>query len=113
MPLAMSPDALVCPGPNALLLGRLAAMLGRREIAATHYADALAWSERLRWPPFIAQIELDWAELDRDAARAPRALAIARELGMRTVAARAEALLGAALPPATVADRSPSLTKNR
>ena len=66
--------------------------------------EALARSERLRWPPFIAQTELAWAELDRDSARAARALAIARELGMRTVAARAEALLDAAPPPRTVAD---------
>src|SRR5262249_33295560 len=93
--LALAPDMLSCVGPYALVGGRLAAMLGRHDDAAAHYAQALALSERLRWPPFVAQTELSWAELGREGApaRATRALAIARELGMGTVVTRAEKLL--------------------
>jgi hypothetical protein len=112
VPLVLGPAGLSCYGPMALLLGRLAALLGRSDAAAAHYAVALAMAERLRWRPYVAQTELAWADLGGDGAgeHAARALEIARAIGMHAVAARAEAI---AKPPPAIASGTPELVLTR
>jgi hypothetical protein len=92
------PGGMASLGPRALLLGRLASILGRPDEALARYAEARALSERVRSPPYVAQTELAWAEAlgSTDVAEALQHAEEAREtasaLGMRVVAARAEAL---------------------
>jgi tetratricopeptide (TPR) repeat protein len=96
------PFGLSVMGPTALVLGRLATMLGRFDDAEAHFRDSLAISREIRGRPFIAQTELGWAELcarrgspdAREHAEAARAIAL--ELGMRSVAERAAAILAPA-----------------
>ncbi len=97
---AWSPGGFGTMGPSDLLKGGLAAMTGRRDEAAACYARALVVAREAESPPFMAQVELAWAELLRDDDRAAAstharaALAHARSVGMDVVAARAAALVG-------------------
>jgi hypothetical protein len=94
VPILFGPAAVATFGPLQLLAGRLAAMLGRRADAERHYLAALALAEAIRARPYIAQTELALAELTHSRERASRAAAIATELGMKAVAARAAAICG-------------------
>jgi hypothetical protein len=88
-----------CSGPSSLLLGLLASVADEDGAAEAHYRDALAFCERLRARPYIAQTQLAFAELlarrgarDEARKRADAAQAIADELGMRRVAQAAAAI---------------------
>lgn len=83
----------------SLPLARLAAVLGRDDVADRHFADALAAHRSWRSPFLIARTELEWAEalLHRDGERALEhartAHAALERLGNRDHTARAAALL--------------------
>ena len=95
----------ICFGPADRWLGGLAGLLGLAEDAEAHFQVACAIADQSGSPVWRAEAELDWARFlaDRDpvAARghAAAALAVADELGMRSVAAGARELL----------DRGPTL----
>ena len=55
--MAFGPGSLLTTGPNELLLGKLAAVLDRRDVAAAHFERALAYARRIRAVPYIAQAE--------------------------------------------------------
>jgi hypothetical protein len=100
------PGRVTSVGPRALTLGRLAVLLGRDDDALAHFARARTLVARLRSRPYLAQTDLARAEVlarrDPERARAPAesARAVASEVGMRGVEARAQALLDT-LAPAT------------
>jgi len=93
------PGRVTSMGPRAFVLGRLAVLLGREDDALADFARARDLVVTLRSRPFIAQIDLAWAELlvhrDRDGARARAedARLLAGELGMRRIENRARALV--------------------
>ena len=74
--------------------------------AEEHFAAALAMHEAMGARPFVARTQLAWAEMelargDAGAARGrlAEAIVIADALGMRAVAERARALVGALRAP--------------
>jgi class 3 adenylate cyclase/tetratricopeptide (TPR) repeat protein len=85
-------------------LGLLAGVLGRHEEAEEHFAAASRLNDRLGAPTWQARTRLEWARVllvrsrPEDAARARELLletvVAARELGLRGVGRRADALLG-------------------
>ncbi|MFL5823541.1 MAG: ATP-binding protein [Solirubrobacteraceae bacterium] len=85
-----------CLGPVARLLGRLSALLGRREECREHFESALTQAADLRAPVLLGHAQLDYAEALGRGARAARliddAAATARELGLIALARRAEEL---------------------
>jgi hypothetical protein len=93
---------IVCQGPTALRLGRLAASMRRDETAEEHLRDAIDLAAKVGARPYLAEARFALAELragrggmgvradavsDVDAA-----LAIAREVGMATLVEGALAL---------------------
>jgi DNA-binding CsgD family transcriptional regulator/tetratricopeptide (TPR) repeat protein len=89
----------ICFGPGDRLLGGLAGLLGRADLATEHLKAACDLAEQAGAPVWKAEAELQWARFlaDRDPpavrAHASAALAIAEELGMASVAAGARELL--------------------
>jgi hypothetical protein len=88
---------VVCLGPAARVLGRLAALLGQEQEAKQHFRDALEIAEKLRAPALLAHTQLDYAET---IVRGPEAVGLARaaaatgrEFDLPAVARRAERLL--------------------
>jgi hypothetical protein len=63
--MVFGPGSLITTGPNQLLLGRLAAVLDRRDVALGHFERALEYVRRIRAVPFIAQAEAGLAALGR------------------------------------------------
>jgi hypothetical protein len=112
-PWQFGPGRITSVGPRALTLGRLAVLLGRDDDALAHFARARALVARLRSRPYIAQTDLATAEVlarrqpERASAVAESARALASEVGMRGVEARAQALLEA-LAPRTASPSFPS-----
>ena len=98
---------LAMAGSVSRLLGRLAFVLSRIEDAARHFEAALEMNERLGARPWLAHVQHEYAQVlsardklgDRERAEEllRRALATARELGMKGLAARISA--GAARRP--------------
>ncbi|MEW6272005.1 MAG: hypothetical protein AB1689_22210, partial [Thermodesulfobacteriota bacterium] len=96
--------AAFCGGSLERSLGVLAGVLGRFDDAARHLAAAATVNERIRARPWLAHGELDRGRMllrrgaagDVAAAREHllRAAEAARSLGMASLLARAEALLG-------------------
>lgn len=78
------------------LLGLLAGTMGRLDLAAGHFEDALAFCERAGYRPELAWTACDYADLlerrgdrsDRATALRQQSLAIAKELGMRPLMER-------------------------
>ncbi len=89
----------ICFGPADRWLGGLAGLMGLAHDAEAHFQVACAMADQSGSPVWCAEAQLDWARFlaDRDpmAARehAAAALAIADDLGMRSVAAGARELL--------------------
>ena len=85
---------VVCLGPVARVLGRLAVLLGREQEARQHFQTALRIAATIRAPALLAHTQLDYAEaLGRgpDAVRlAGAAAATGRDLGLPAVTRRAE-----------------------
>ncbi|MDQ4091221.1 MAG: AAA family ATPase [Actinomycetota bacterium] len=98
-----------CHGSVSMVLGRLAALLGRPEDAHRHFADAAAENRRIGVVPYLAETLLHWGRLvaptDPAAARplAEEAHAIATRLGMGFVARGSAAVLQRALDGARAA----------
>jgi hypothetical protein len=70
----LNPALLVSDGPIAHPLGSLAAALGRREVAAAHFRDAVALSESAGFPAFAARSRRALEALGRGSAPpSPRA----------------------------------------
>lgn len=88
--------AAVCLGPVDRLLGRLAAVAGRRDRGAAHFEAALGAAAALRSAPWLAHTQLDYAQALGGGLTASRmvedAAATAEELGL-TRAIRKAALL--------------------
>jgi hypothetical protein len=86
----------VCLGPASRLLGRLAALLGRKQQARVHLEAALEAADALRAPLLRAHTQLDYAEAFGAAGRrawlVDEAATTARELGLPAVARRAQRL---------------------
>jgi tetratricopeptide (TPR) repeat protein len=90
-------------GAMARRLGLLAAVMSRWEEAERHFEAALAMHAKARARPFLARTQYEYAGMllsraapgDREKARGllSQALAVAEELGMKTVAERSGALL--------------------
>jgi DNA-binding CsgD family transcriptional regulator len=96
----------ICLGPADRLLGGLAALLGRHDAAAAHFAAALALAERCRSPVWTAEVQADWATLlgvigdEAGAARLrSQALTTARLIGMGRLTNRPAPAAPAAAPP--------------
>lgn len=91
--------ALMCQGSVSSVLGRLAALLGRRDDAEHHYAAGASMDRRAGALSYLAETLAWWAELavEEDAVharpRAEEAAAIARRLGLGPTAAAAGAAL--------------------
>jgi tetratricopeptide (TPR) repeat protein len=87
---------VVCLGPVARVLGRLAVLLGREDDARQHFQTALRIAATIRAPALLAHTQLDYAEaLGRgpDAVWLARAAAATgRDLGLSAVNRRAERL---------------------
>jgi tetratricopeptide (TPR) repeat protein len=92
-PWQFGPGRTTSMGPRALTLGRLGMLLGRTEEAIRHFERALAYVERLRSRPFIAQAHLELATATGSREHAEAALVIASDIGMRTLTSRARALV--------------------
>jgi DNA-binding winged helix-turn-helix (wHTH) protein/tetratricopeptide (TPR) repeat protein len=97
---------IACYGSAARYLGILATVLGRQEVAERHLEAALELHVRMGARPLVAHTERDLAALllesgERARARelASHAAATALELGMKPLAAEAQALLRAEPPP--------------
>jgi tetratricopeptide (TPR) repeat protein len=75
-------------------LGRLAALLGHHDRAASHFREALSTHERVRAPFFIAQTQLEWGRLlmPTEPDRASGLLASARDLAAAHGCTRVERL---------------------
>jgi hypothetical protein len=94
-------------GAVALPLGSLATVLGRHEVAATHFARALEIHERLSAPFFIARTQLEWARIvlarakpedhDRALAMLEKARDLAHTYRCAVVQRHAEDLIPAAM----------------
>jgi len=103
--------SVVCQGSLSMVLGRLAALLSRREDAGRHFAEAVAVNRRIGLVPYVAETLLHWSKLlapaDPGAARplAEEAHAIATRLGMGVVRRDSAAVLGAGTDPLTRRER--------
>jgi DNA-binding SARP family transcriptional activator len=91
--------AAVCLGSAARQLGRLAAAMGRSAEAAEHFQRAIAANTALRAPVWLAQTQLDYAQLLGSGDRTARTLIdsaaqVAQQLTLPAVARRAAALRG-------------------
>ena len=99
-------------GPAAYFLGALAVLLERHDEAAAHLETAIRIATAFKSRPMIARARVEYAALlaDRDPERARAmaagAFAVAEELGMHAVAARARSLAAGAVGPAVVAHTS-------
>jgi tetratricopeptide (TPR) repeat protein len=60
-------------GSVARSLGRLAHLLGQPDVARAHFRTALSINERLKAPYWIAQTQLDHADLLRDVGKSDEA----------------------------------------
>jgi tetratricopeptide (TPR) repeat protein len=67
---------VVCLGPVARVLGRLASLLGQEQEAKQHFRSALRITENMRAPALLAHTQLDYAEA---LGRGPEAAGLARE----------------------------------
>jgi hypothetical protein len=95
-------------GPVGRQLGGLARLVGKLDAASRHFEEALRFCEKTGARPYLAHTALAYAELlgcrqnASDSARArellEQALAIATELDMRSVAAKAKERLTALSP---------------
>jgi len=95
-------SCVACLGASSHYLGVLAHCLDRADEAVNHFEDALAFNARIGARPWLARSQVRFGALLLERASttdAPRArellgnaLAIARELGMTSVAQRASAL---------------------
>ena len=76
----VAPALLLCVGPGAYLLGRIAAALGRKEDARRHFQAALTMAERTGAEPWgaLAQLQLG-APVERRAEAPAPELRLARE----------------------------------
>jgi DNA-binding NarL/FixJ family response regulator len=88
--------------PVSLVLGRLAALLGREEAARRHLTEALDAAQRAEARPRVAEAHLELARVLGPRTKAGRdhadaAARIARRLGMAPLARAADAWLGPAL----------------
>ena len=89
-------------GSVSRYLGLLAVTLGRPDVAAAHYDDAIAMNTKMGARPWLAYTQNDYARMllargaPGDAEHAEKllgeALATLTELGMKTHAARSSAL---------------------
>jgi DNA-binding SARP family transcriptional activator/tetratricopeptide (TPR) repeat protein len=93
--------AVVCLGSAASFLGKLAATMGRMDLAAEHFERALLANAELEAPGCLARTQVDYA---RALGSDPRAAELrevagrtAAKLGLGTVARRVEALRGGAV----------------
>jgi hypothetical protein len=88
--------AALCLGSAARYLGKLAAALGERGVAAEHFEYALEANARLRAPLWLAHTQLDYASALGGAVRARRMIAEAEEvagrLGLTALGRRVEEL---------------------
>jgi hypothetical protein len=115
-PFIFGPAALVTTGPTELLLGRLLLLVDRVDEAEAHLLAARAFCEKLGARPSVVRADLALADIARKrrapgaAARATAARDAARSLGMRRVAALAEALLVDAPAASTTRDITLKLT---
>jgi ATP/maltotriose-dependent transcriptional regulator MalT len=106
--LVLSITAGVCRGAVDRYLGRLAAMLGRRDEAARHFEAALAVNAAAGARPWLAHTQHDYARVllaggrpgDRARARTllAEAVAVAEACGMTRLAEQAAALAGPRYP---------------
>jgi len=91
--------AAVCLGPVDRLLGRLAAVDGRSDRAATHFESALAAAAGLRAPLWLTHTRVDYARALGGGLKSSRLAEDARrgaeELGLERALRRADALLSA------------------
>ena len=91
--------SVACQGSVSLVLGRLAVLLGRRDDARRHFADAAAENRRIGVVPYLGETLLQWSKLlaptDPAAARplAEEANAIASRLGMGVVTRESASVL--------------------
>jgi tetratricopeptide (TPR) repeat protein len=95
-------NALACYGAVSRYLGRLAATMSRWEEAEKHFEDALAMNARMEAKPWLAHTQHEYAEMLLARSRAEdrvkamslldEALAISRELGMKSVVEKVQAL---------------------
>ncbi|HWI03844.1 MAG TPA: LuxR C-terminal-related transcriptional regulator, partial [Acidimicrobiales bacterium] len=91
--------SVACQGSVSVVLGRLAVLLGRRDDAHRHFADAAAENRRIGVVPYLGETLLQWSKLlaptDPAAARplAEEANAIASRLGMGVVTRESELVL--------------------
>ena len=83
-----------CFGPADRLRGALAALLGRHEVARSHFTAALVLAERSGSPVWLARVQHDWAvALAERTDLLHEAYAIAVRLGMADLAERCRAAL--------------------
>ena len=91
--------AAVCLGSAESFLGKLAATMGRAEVARGHFERALAANARLRAPGCLARTQVDYARalglgFSRGAELVAAAERAAAELGLGAVARKVAALSG-------------------
>ena len=97
--LAGGAGSLACQGSVSMVLGRMAALLGRTEEAHRLFAEAVAVNRRIGVLPYLGETLVHWARLlattEPEAARplAEEASAIAARLGLSVVARRSASLL--------------------
>ena len=103
--MAVMGDGVACFGPVDLYLGCLAAAREDKDATRTHMMDGYVISARMRGRPWLARMSRDLAMTFGDEEESPtkkwadETLAIAEELGMSKVAAKARELLRAGAPP--------------
>ena len=102
--MAIFGDGVACFGPVDLYLGCLAAAREDKDATRTHMMDGYVISARMRGRPWLARMSRDLAMTFGDEDESPtkrwadETLAIAEELGMSKVAAKARELLRAGTP---------------
>ncbi|MFP5317893.1 MAG: ATP-binding protein [Acidimicrobiia bacterium] len=111
--------SLGCGGSVSMVLGRLAALLGRPEDACRHFAEAAVVNRRQGFLPYLGETLLHWARVlapsEPAAARplAEEAGAIAGRLGMDVLARRSAALLEHLSRAAAAAPSDPLTRRER
>lgn len=102
--MAIFGDGVACFGPVDLYLGCLAAAREDKDATRRHMMDGYVISARMRGRPWLARMSRDLAMTFGDEEESPtkrwadETLAIAEELGMSKVAAKARELLRASTP---------------